>query len=152
MTKSKLFMLTLLLSPLSLSAIELMKDYFDYKDERPLPNVANDLVYDEGSSEVTSQISEYANLTAGKPIQGSIFVTHDANNKVDQDSFRLGDKQFKVTFVQTAQMSSSSNIVVSIYSFGLPGMPVGIHTMPPINVIVGGKKIQALPLVIEITK
>lgn len=152
MTKNKLFLM-LVLSPLfSLNAIEFMKDYLDYKDERPLPNIANDLVYDEGSSEVTSQISEYANITAGKPMQGSIFVTHDASNKVDDASFRLGDKELKVTFVQTAQMSSSSNVVVSIYSFGLPGMPVGVHTMPPINVIVGGKKIQALPLVIEVTK
>lgn len=152
MCKNRLFLLTLLLSPLSLSAIELMKDYFDYKDERPLPNVANDLVYDEGSNEVTSQINEYENLTANTPIQGSIFITHKVNNKVDEGSFRLGDKQLKVTFVQTTQMSSSSTIVVSIYSFGLPGMPVGIHTMPPINVTVGGKKIQALPLVIEVSK
>lgn len=152
MYKNRLFLLMLVLNPLSISGIELMKDYFDYKDERPLPVVANDLVYNEGSSEVTSQINEYESITANKPIRGSIYVTHDANNKVDEGTFKLGDKQLKVTFVQTAQMSSSSNLMVSIYNFGLPGLHVGVHTMPPINVAVGGKKIQALPLVIEVSK
>ncbi|HEV8052530.1 MAG TPA: hypothetical protein VGP47_08545 [Parachlamydiaceae bacterium] len=152
MSKNKLFLLTLLISPLSLSSVELMKDYFDYKDERPLPNVANNLIYNDGSSELTTQLSEYENVVANKPLQGSIFVTHDANNKVDVDSFRLGDKPLTVKFVQTTQMTSSSNIVVSIYSFGLPGMPVGIHTLPPINVKIGSNKVQALPLVIEVSQ
>ncbi|MEI8124207.1 MAG: hypothetical protein WCG42_00445 [Parachlamydiaceae bacterium] len=148
--KHAFFWTALVLTPLNLNAIELLKDYLDYSDEHPPPNVANDLVYGEGTTEVTSQINEYENIVANQPIQGSIFVTHDAKNSVDVSSFRLGDKALKVTFVKSSQMSSVSPIVVSIYNFQLDGMPIGSHTMPSINVKVGGALVQALPLIINI--
>lgn len=129
-----------------------MKDYFDYKDERPLPTIDNDFIYGDGTTELTSQISEYANIVANQPINGTLFVTHSQKNVVDADSFRLGSKPLKTTFVQTAQMSSTSDIVVSIYHFQMEGLPIGTHTLPSINVKVGGKQVQALPLVIEISK
>jgi hypothetical protein len=144
-----LIFFTLLLGPLNLSSIEFMKDYFDYNEERPLPKVSNDLVYGDGSSEVTSQITE-SNLTANQPIQGSIFVTHDSKNAIDISSFRLGAKPLKVTFVQSSLMSPTSNIAVAVYSFQLEGLPTGVHTLPSINVKVGSKQVQALPLVIAI--
>jgi hypothetical protein len=150
MSRVKVFFLTLLLA-WDLNSIELMKDYLDYSDERTLPKIANDFVYGEGSTQITSHINEYQNIVANKPIQGSIFVTHDANNIIDVNSFRLGNKPLKVAFVQTSQMSSSSNIVVTIYSFQLEGLPVGTHTLPSINVKVAGKEVRALPLVIEIS-
>lgn len=145
-----MFWLLFFLAPLHLNALELMKDYFDYKDERPLPTIANDFVYGEGTTELTSQINDYENIVANQPIQGTLFVTHDSKNAVDANSFRIGSKPLKTTFVQTAQMSSSSNIVVSIYRFQLEGLPVGTHTLPSINVKVGSKEVQALPLVIEV--
>ena len=148
----KIFFYTVLLCPLSLCSIELMKDYFDYNAEKPLPTVANDFVYGDGTTELTTQINEYDNLVAGKPIQGSIFVTHDSKNTVDVNSFRLGNKELKVNLVQNAPMSSTSSIEVSIYRFQLDGLPVGVHTLPPINVKVGGKEVQALPLIIEVPK
>jgi hypothetical protein len=129
-----------------------MKDYFDYKDERPLPTIDNDLIYGNGTTELTSQINEYEKIVANQPIKGTLFVTHDQKNIVDADSFRLGSKPLKTTFVQTTQMSSASNIVVSIYHFQLEGLPLGTHTLPSINVKVGGKQVQALPIVIEISK
>ena len=150
MAGKKTFILTLLLAPLGLSSIELMKDYLDYSDERPLPTIANNLVYGEGSSEITSQINAYENIVPKKPIQGSIFVTHNEKDKIDSSSFRLGNKPLKVVFVQTSQMSATSNIVVSIYSFQLEGLPPGNHTLPSINVKVGGKEVSALPLIIKV--
>lgn len=140
----------LLLAPLHLNSVEFMKDYFDYKDERPLPTISSDFVYGEGTTELTSQISDYENIKPNKPIQGSLFVTHASKNAVDQDSFRIGSKPLKTTFVQTTQMSPSSDIVVSIYQFQLEGLPVGTHILPSINVKVGGKEVQALPLNIEV--
>ena len=137
------------LLPLNASSLEFMKDYFDYSEERPLPKINNDLVYGNGSSEITTQVNQYDKISANKPIQGSIFITHDAKNSVDASSFRLGNKPLKVTFVQNTQMSPGS-VVVSIYSFQLEGMGAGIHTLPSINVKVGNKLIQALPLVIEV--
>ncbi|MEI8366172.1 MAG: hypothetical protein WCF65_07110 [Parachlamydiaceae bacterium] len=137
--------------PSFITSLELMKDYLDYSEERPLPTLANDLVYGEGTTEVTSQINEYDNIVANTPIHGSIFVTHDVQNVIDISSFRLGTDALTVKFVETSQMSSPSNIVVSIYSFLLEGFPTGIHTLPPINVRVGGREVQALPLVIEVS-
>jgi len=147
---SKRLLFMILACTLPLNSMEFMKDYLDYSDEKPLPTIANDFVYGDGTTELTSQISEYENITAGKPIQGSIFVTHDSNNKVDIESFHLGDHRLYVNFVQTAPMSSTSHIVVSIYHFQLNGMSGGTHTLPPINVKVGGKLVRALPLTLEI--
>lgn len=143
-------LLMICLLPLHLSAIELMKDYLDYNEERPLPTIASDFVYGEGTSEVSSAISDYENITAGKPIRGSIFVTHETKNSVDNNSFRLGEAPLKVSFVQTTQMSSSSDIVVSIYHFELSGMPTGTYTLPSITVKVGGKEVRALPLNVQV--
>jgi hypothetical protein len=47
-------------------------------------------------------------------------------------------------------MSPPGNIIVTIYSFQLPGMPPGTYTLPPVNVKVAGKVAQALPLEIEV--
>lgn len=144
------FFLTLLFVPLTLSSIEFMRDYLDYSEEKPLPTISNDFVYGEGSSEITTQINAYQTIVANQPIQGSIFVTHDSKNTIDPSSFRMGDQPLKVSFVQTSQMSSPSTIVVSVYSFQLDGLPMGMHTLPSIRVKVGDKEIQALPLVIEV--
>ena len=146
----KVFLLILLLSPLQMYSIEFMKDYLDYSDERPLPKIANDFVYGDGSTEITSEINEYDPIVANKPINGSIFVTHDAKNAIDNTSFRLGNKALKVTFVQSTPMAASSNLVVSIYKFQLEGLPTGNHSLPSINVKVAGNVVQALPLAIQV--
>jgi hypothetical protein len=146
----RLIVFLILGMPLSLAAIEFMKDYLDYKLEKPLPNISNDLVYGGSSSEVTTQIDEYATIKANQPIHGSIFVTHDQINSVDQTSFRMGSKPLKAVFVQNTQISPDSTVVVSVYRFQLAGQAAGVHTMPPISVSVGGKTVQALPLVIAV--
>lgn len=150
--KQRHFFIILLLIPLYLCSIELMKDYLDYDSQHPLSPISNDLVYGDGSTEITAQIDEYENITANKPIQGTIFVTHDEKNKIDNTSFKLGTKHLKVTFTQSSQMASYSTIMVSIYSFQLDGLPMGTHTLPPITVKVGGKEFQALPLVLQVSK
>lgn len=142
----------LLLAPLHLHSIEFMKDYLDYKDERPLPNIANDFVYGDGTTELTAQINDYETIKANQPIKGTLFITHETKNIVDEKGFRIGNKQLKTTFVQTTQMSSTSDIVVSTYQFQLDGLPIGIHTLPPISVKVDNKEVQALPLIIEVSQ
>ena len=136
MFREKIFFLSIFLTPLALSSTGSL--------------AANDLIYGEGSTEVNTQINEYAPVVANKPIQGTIFITHEAKNAIDVNSFRIGNKPLKVSFVQTSQMSSSSSIYVTIYSFELEGLPTGTHTLSPIVVKIGGKEVQALPLVIEV--
>lgn len=151
MIYSFLLLLILTSTPYA-NSIELMKDYFDYKDEKPLPTIANDLVYGEGSTEITSQINEYETITANKPIRGSIFVTHLTKDLIDNESFRLGNAPLKVRWVQSTSISSLSSLLVTIYSFQLDGYPIGKHTLPPIHVKVGDQEFQALPLTIEVFK
>lgn len=100
--------------------------------------------------QVSSSINAYENLTAGQPIQGSVMVTHQENNAVDPDSFKLGKKTLKVELVQSTPMSSYNPLVVTIYSFQLPGMSQGMYTLDPISVKVGGKVYQAPPLTIQV--
>jgi len=111
------------------------------------PNI---FVYGEGNTQITSQINEYENLVAGAPIQGSVFITHDKNAVIDENSFRIGDKPLKVTLVQSTQLSSYSPLLVTIYQFQLEGKPRGSYTLPPIKVKVGSKEFQATPLSIQI--
>jgi hypothetical protein len=114
--------------------------------DTPLSNV---LLYKE-AVQVNSEINEYSHVVAGIPIQGSIMITHDANNPIDVHSFAFGDKPLKVELVQSVPISSYSHLMVSIYRFELEGMKKGIHTLQPIKVKVGGKEYQAPPLTIEV--
>ena len=108
------------------------------------------LVYNEGDTEVTSEIDIYQNLVEGVPIKGTIFVTHDSTSPVDINSFRLGDKLLKVVFVQSTAMSSTGTLEVSVYSFQLDGLKKGANNLPPISVKVGKKEVQAAAMTVDI--
>lgn len=152
MLTKKTVLLALLLASWNLNATEFMNDYFDHSDERQLSKMTSGPKYNDSSTEVTSQISEYENIIANKPIQVSIFVTHDSKNPVDIKSFRLGNKQIKVTFVQTTLVSSFSDLAVSVYNTQLEGLPIGTHVLPSINVKIGGKQFKAPPMIVEVSK
>lgn len=111
------------------------------------PNV---LVYNEGDTQISSEVDVYQSLVEGVPIKGNIFVTHDSTAAVDINSFRLGDKPLKVTLAQTSPMSSTGTLVVSVYNFQLDGLKKGVNNLPPIIVRVGGKEYQAPAMSVEI--
>jgi len=120
----------------------------------PLPLICMDtesdvLIYTD-PVEVNSAINEYANVTANAPIQGSIMVTHPSKMKVDQESFVLGDRPLKTTFVQTTLLSSFNDLEVSIYHFQLDGLKAGPYTLPPVKVKVGGKLYNAPQMTIDV--
>ena len=120
----------------------------------PLPlfsaDQSNILIWNEGNVQVASQINAFEKIVANKPIQGSVMVTHDANNPIDGTSFRMGDKPLKVQLVQTVPISSSSKLVLTIYNFTIDGMENGVYTLPPVKVKVGGKDYQSAPLTIQV--
>lgn len=112
---------------------------------------ADVLIYDQGDTQISSELDAYQDMKEGVPLTGSVFVTHDIKNTVDINSFALGDKPLKVEFVRTVSMSSyGGNLELSIYSFKLEGLKNGEHTLPPIVVKVGSKMFQAPPLLVEI--
>jgi hypothetical protein len=101
--------------------------------------------------QVSSEINAYDNIVPGMPIQGSVMVTHDANNAVDMNSFRIGDQPLKVVYVNSVPMSSYNNLVVTIYKFQLDAMPAGMHVLQPIRVKVGGKNYVSPPLTVTVS-
>lgn len=112
---------------------------------------SNILIYDGGTVQVTSEINAYDNIVAGVPIKGSVLITHDENQLIDQNSFNMDGKPLPVKFFQTVTMSAYSKLVLSIYHFQLDGMTAGAHTLAPIKVKVGGKEYQALPLTVDVS-
>lgn len=100
--------------------------------------------------QVSSSINAYETLVAGKPIEGSIMITHQSNAEIDPTSFSLGEDPLDVEFVETTPMSAFSNLVVSIYRFKLYNVKQGIHTLAPIEVEVAGKRYKAPPMTIQV--
>jgi hypothetical protein len=110
------------------------------------------LIYGD-SVQVNSQIDDvYRNVAAGTPVQGSIMITHPANLVVDNDSFTLGKQPLQVEFIRSVPISPYSQLEISIYRFRLEGMTAGVHTLPPVQVMVGAKSFQAPPMTIEVAR
>lgn len=110
----------------------------------------NILMYGGGDAQVTTELNDYKNIISGKPITGTIMVTHDSTNAIDLHSFRLGEKPLQVELITSARMSAYSNLEITTYKFHIEGLNKGLHTLPPINVKIGGKLYQAPPLIIEV--
>lgn len=113
----------------------------------PQPNV---LIYDDGSIQVNTQIDEYEKPIAGKPLKGSVLITHNKKDKIDDQSFLLGNKPLKVQFVNSTPMTSAGNVIVSIYKFQTPDLEEGIQELPSVSVKISGKRYQSPPLSLEI--
>ena len=136
MITARLLLLLLSISPLQIMAA---------------PSDPDILIYDEGSTQVNTEINQYEKLVAGSPIRGSVFITHNKNTPVDPSSFHLGDKPLPTEFVQSAPMASPSNLEVTIYKFQIDGMKAGMYTLPSIKVKVGNKVYEAQPMTVQVS-
>ena len=99
--------------------------------------------------QISSNVDEYENLTADKPITGLVMVTRPTNSKTDTNSFRIGDKALKVEFVQETKVPYGDE-TIGIYKFQIDGKKNGQYTLPSIFVKVNGKEYQAPPMTIQI--
>ncbi len=103
------------------------------------------------AAEVTASIDPYQTV-ADQPIPGTVTVTHDNSQTVDEGSFQMGGKPLKVNHVKTVNINPSQTVVLSIYSFQLPGQSAGLYILPTISVKVGGKTYQTIPSSYEISQ
>lgn len=87
---------------------------------------------------VTAEIEK--DSVEGKPLEGTITVTHDLNASIDITSFRLGNRPLEVEFVKEVRLSASSDIVISLYRFTLEPQKAGLHVLPEVSVTVGKRK------------
>jgi len=92
-----------------------------------------------GSQVIVTSEMNYTQLYSGRPLTGSITITHDKNEAVDLNSFKLGTKPLTVSFLNDVQMSNTSPLIVSLYSFEIPTLPKGLHVLPQVFVKVGDK-------------
>lgn len=98
---------------------------------------------------VTSEMN-YTELFSGAPLKGSITVTHNKNDKIDESSFKLGNDPLKVNFLNNVTISEQSPLIVSLYSFEIPTLPKGLHFLPQISVKVGGKVYKSYSISFEV--
>lgn len=119
-----------------------------YTPPQAIPNI---LTYEDGSVEVDASFNAYENLTENTPIAGSIFVTQEKPLPIDINAFSMDGKPLSVVLVSATTISDTSPINVSIYSFTLPAMSAGLHTLSPITVKIGNKTYKSLPLTVEIS-
>ncbi|HRD54893.1 MAG TPA: hypothetical protein PLC42_00700 [Parachlamydiaceae bacterium] len=87
---------------------------------------------------VTSEVN-YTEAVAGKPLSGTITITHDKEKQIDADSFKLGNEPLKASFLNNVVISEQSPLIISIYSFELPPKSKGLHVLPEVSVKIGGK-------------
>lgn len=86
---------------------------------------------------IATEIDPYS-AYADQPLSGTVMVTHDQNQRVDGGSFYLDKEALAVDFVK--EVALAPPVVISIYNFHIPGKAAGLYALPPISVLVGGKK------------
>lgn len=105
------------------------------------------------SAEVSIQASlDNYTVAPNQPFKGTLSITHPKTEKIDPNSFALDGKPLKVTFVQETPISSSSDLIVTFYSFLMPGQAKGLQILSPVSVVVGGKKYQSLATTYEVNE
>lgn len=87
---------------------------------------------------VSSEADQYA--IAGKLIQGTVSVTHDSSQKIDTNSFKLGEDPIKVEFVKEVKLSERSTLVITIFKFNIEPQKEGLQFLPPVTATVDGKE------------
>jgi hypothetical protein len=98
--------------------------------------------------------------SAFAPIEGCVRIHHAENEEVDPHSFRLQGHQLETEFLHDSLRSSISIIngvrreersICSLYRFRLPGVAPGEYTLPPISLLVSGKRYSTEPVPYIIT-
>ena len=109
-----------------------------------------------GMFQVDADVSVDASINnrmgyVGEPIQGTVIVTHDGRDKIDQTSFELEGEPLKTILMNTMPMTSGQGeAIVSIYKFELPARQEGLYALPPISIKVAGKRYQSIPAGFEV--
>lgn len=77
------------------------------------------------------------------PVKGLITVTYPSDQTINADSFRMEGKPLKVDHVQDIPMTTG-NLKISIFRFDVEPKDKGLHILPEISVVVGGKTYKSI--------
>ncbi|MGZ3632984.1 MAG: hypothetical protein ACXWM7_01480, partial [Parachlamydiaceae bacterium] len=84
------------------------------------------------------------------PIEGTLLISHGSKDTIDTSSFTIDSKPLEVEFKQEQPMTAPGDLVLSMYHFSLPPQPKGLHILPAIKVVIGGKTYQSIPRTYEV--
>jgi hypothetical protein len=85
-------------------------------------------------------------LNQGWPINGTLEITHDQNQKVDEGSVVLDGQPLKISLQRNVQIDPSNPLMVSIYNFSIPAKQQGAYTLNPISLKIGDKTYKTYPV------
>lgn len=91
-----------------------------------------------------------ATLHQGWPLKGTLEVTHNSDQKVEESSALLNDRFLKIDVLRSVRISPDSPLTVSIYQFTLPPQNQGTYTLSSLSLKVDGKTFKTLPITYEI--
>ncbi|WP_044882770.1 BatD family protein [Neochlamydia sp. EPS4] len=91
-----------------------------------------------------------ATLHQGWPLKGTLEVTHNSDQKVEESSALLNDRFLKIDLLRSVRISPDSPLTVSIYQFTLPPQNQGTYTLSSLSLKVDGKTFKTLPITYEI--
>lgn len=89
-------------------------------------------------------------LNQGWPIKGTLEITHDESQKVDENSVQMDGKDLKVNLLRNVRIAPPSPLTVSIYQFTVPSKNKGAYTLPALSVKVGEKTYQTFSIPYEV--
>jgi hypothetical protein len=85
-----------------------------------------------------------------QPLKGTVTITHDKSEEVNLKSFRLDGKPLAVELTREVPISTTSNLLISFYSFTVPGQEKGLHKLPEISATVGNQNYNSVPSTYEV--
>ncbi|MBS4167145.1 Uncharacterized protein NEOC65_002251 [Neochlamydia sp. AcF65] len=89
-------------------------------------------------------------LHQGWPLKGTLEVTHNSDQKVEESSALLNDRFLKINLLRSVKISPDSLLTVSIYQFTLPPQNQGTYTLSSLSLKVDGKIFKTFPITYEI--
>lgn len=89
-------------------------------------------------------------LHQGWPIKGSLEITHEDSQKVDENSATIDGKPLKISLLRNVKISPENPLTVSIYHFSLQSQNKGSYVLSPISIKIGDKTYKTLSIPYEV--
>lgn len=93
---------------------------------------------------------QWNSIYENTPFTITIQVTHDAQDKIDNNSFQMEGKKIEPKFIEAIRISPSSPLEVATYEYQMTGLPRGLQTLPTFSVMIGKTKVSSIPSGFEV--
>jgi len=101
--------------------------------------------------DVTASI-DGVSVLEGVPITGTVTVTHTPDQLIDTSTFMIGQAPLSVEKIKDVEVVPGNPVILTIFKFTVDGKPSGLHVLPTISVMVGGKRFSSLASTYDVEK